>query len=228
MKLATSAKLNQQQQNDVNKALAAEYKTATDKRRHEILEEYYRSNESFTCVWRQWEREHWEELTQNFVTHWHRAFMEFKPTTPTANFNLFMHCKYKSRASMDHKMYLRKTSKWNMLEDSYAGEGEKENKKVQKELYIHPSSETDKSLLRWNLNRKLDLDPGEVIIMDNYFFGDMTQNDVARTFFKPGGKRTMPKTKLTDMRACQCFDYQSKLRRLLNKMALCLRPDDLR
>lgn len=227
MKFELQDKTTQRQQNEINNLLALEYKTADAWRRHEILTEYYEANKAFVTIWRKWDHEHWAELTQNFATHWHRAFMEYTPRNEHSVFNLYMHRKFKNWASEDYKDYLAKTSKWGGLED---GGDWKEDKHVRKELYIHPTSDTDKRLLKWSLERSLDLDDGEQTILDHYFFGDMKQSEVSLKFFKQGGLRkpARPQPNKSATVACQCYEYQSKLRRLLNKMALCIRPEDLR
>ncbi len=212
---------NKPAQNARNNELAAEYKEANDERRTEILTEYYESNEKFVNSWVRWDREHWAELTQMFVTHWHRAFSEYKPYTDTSVFNFYMDQKYKRWASEDYKRWLKRTNFWTGYELSSDGFKE-ESSKYRKELYVHPTSESDREILRHQLCRNLD--DKERFIINDHFFGDMSHEETAQANFKMG--KQGKKSKTPGGVSKYSYDYRQTVDSLMQKLRTNYRRDD--
>lgn len=161
-------------QNKANNDLCAEYKTASPKRRGQIFQEYYEGNISWTNYWSRWSREHWEELTQIYVSYWHEAFMRYTPKSEASVFNFYMNLVYKSKASRAYEDWLEKDRN---MELTYSM---RDNGKDldRKETFIHPQSEWDREILRDKLCRKLDTQ--EANIVSGYFFGDRDLSEIRK------------------------------------------------
>jgi hypothetical protein len=168
-----------------NKELVAEYKTASPRRRGEIFSEYYEGNKFFLTYWGRWEREHWAELTQIFVSYWHEAFMGYNPTSEKSVFNFYMDRKYKARASMAYRYWIRKESK--NVDYEFSDDDTKKVRNVRKELFIHPQSDFDRSLLRTKLCRNLD--KKEIDLVEKIFFENESLVDIVKDQFASKGKQ---------------------------------------
>lgn len=208
-----------EEQNRRNNELAAEYKTASQKRRQEIFEEYYSGNKFWIGTWRNWDFTHWAELTQIFVSYWHEAFMAYTPFTEKSIFNFYMDRMYKSRASRDHRFFLERNNRCTNLEFTFQDNDEK----PRRELFIHPQSEYDIADLRRKLVRSLDSQERSVV--EGYFFGDNTLEEVIESVIEipeTAGKRS------TSPLAAARYQFKKKYDGLLDKLYLRLNKEDLR
>lgn len=171
-------------QNKKNNDLAAEYKTATPWRRKEILQEYYDGNRWWVGSWPRWSREHWEELTQIFVSYWHEAFMRYSPQSESSVFNFFMDRIYKSTASQDYKRFLKKTQEGLGLEYEPGVKGEE--LKPRKEIFLDTRSDLDRARLRVKLCRNLDT--AELDLVDAHFFSGESLYELVKKESLAAGK----------------------------------------
>lgn len=175
------------EQQKKNHALAMEYKTASPQRRQEILQEYYDGNKFWICSWPRWDREHWAELTQIFVSYWHEAFMRYNPTTEKSVFNFFMDRLYKSTASQEYRRWINKEARNTTYEfDREEGTDKRQEGKTRKEFFIHPQSDFDRAVLRSKLCRNLD--SKEIDIVERHFFGNENIVDMLKDQFTAEGK----------------------------------------
>lgn len=169
-------------QNKKNNDLAAEYKTASPWRRAEIFEEYYEGNQYWIRSWPRWDAEHWNELTQIFVSYWHEAFMRYSPTTERSVFNFFMDRLYKSSASQEYRRWINKEARNTDFEfDREDGSEKRQEGKVRKEFFVHPQSDFDRAILRSKLCRNLD--SREIDIVEKHFFGNEKIVDLMKDQF---------------------------------------------
>jgi hypothetical protein len=206
-------------QNKINNALAAEYKTASQSRRTKIMDEYYHGNEGFVKIWPKWDRCHWEDLTQIFATYWHAAFMRYTPYSEDSVFNFFMERLYKARASRDFRQFLHKQSKGTGTEFIFSNGDVKERS----ELFVHPQSDYDRAELRLKLSRSLD--EHEKNILDSYFFGEKTLDQVFEEsdydLNKIGKRSNIPGKSAR-------YDFNKKYEAMLDKMYLNTSKEELR
>ncbi len=209
-------------QNENNNRLAAEYKTATDERRQEIFEEYYANNELFITTWKRWEREHWAELTQNFVTLWHTYFSRYTPTSDKSVFNFYMDQTAKRHAAEDYKRFIQRTNCWTGYESRPGDEYKSESGRYRKELYVHPTSASDVATLKSQLCRNLDTK--EQQIMEHYFFGDMSHTEVAESFFQMG--KMGKKSKSPGGVSKYSYHYRNTWDNMLRKLAIHYKRED--
>lgn len=189
-------------QNKRNNDLALEYKTASPRRRGEIFQQYYDENQYWTLAWPRWSREHWEELTQIYVSYWHVAFMRYTPRTEGSVFNFYMNMVYKSKASREYEDWLEKDRNLGLTFKVQGDELER------KETFIHPQSEWDRNVLREKLCRSLDRQ--ERTIVSEYFFGDKALTEIRKT-----------ETDLSQT------GFYKRYQKMLDKMALSVSKEEL-
>jgi hypothetical protein len=200
--------------NDNNIRIVLEYQTATPWRRAEIFEEYYKNNVKWITRWPRWDYQHWDELTQIYVSYWHEYFMRYKKTSEKSVFNFYMENCCRSRASKDYISWLEKGRRL------FNPENLPQEQKL-KESFVNPQSEYDKAVLRTRLNRCLD--SKDMDALKEHVYGDRELNEIMGDELKALGELVTPK-------ACYARTNHFKryrLRDLRDRLSMFTSPEEL-